>query len=623
MYSKNLSFLGFLVLGCSSTPSPPKPVKPIESAPVVVQAQPSSTPIPTPPAPQAGPTPTERLGKFLGQLAVIDQPETLLLGVETVPSTGYGSLYGEGAHAPPEDKLHTFVIQFRDGRAELVGELPFLAIPQEKGFLYMGVASYERDDTELERERQGEKFGFDDEYGSKVYWYVASSLWRTIDRSKVDAVRKAKRRQLEGNRKWGDLSGEDVNYVTPRALCTTQYSAEWTGGALAFRAHEEQALEGLVKKLPPTLNKYTDDAGLLNFARTILEQREPGQDHTDIPLDKPYDMGWAKVNWRKDSRACLARENGQVMLTGVIRLPNNSARSSEWEASVKVAPPELASQAPPAIAFSDINRSFAVPKPLDALVSPRKTILIAQWKDRFAMYGAKQAVPLLTIPLSGRVVMAEWADGDAASVWARVGDAPKTPTSLACACDVGTICAENKCVKPKTVFVTSTLYDGNLGGLPGADAKCQERAKAAELDGDFKAWLSDSNTSAASRLSHSNVPYVLVDGTIIAKDWSAWASGDHLAPIRRTEFGQWPASVASPPGCARSIVWTNTNEDGTIAAKERSCSDWTDGTSSPNPAKGGQEAVWGRADDDYKWSSQCKSNYAGCNGKFPLFCVEQ
>ena len=34
---------------------------------------------------------------------------------------------------------------------------------------------------------------------------------------------------------------------------------------------------------------------------------------------------------------------------------------------------------------------------------------------------------------------------------------------------------------PNIVFVTSIAYDGNLGGLVGADQKCQARAEAAGL----------------------------------------------------------------------------------------------------------------------------------------------
>src|SRR5205823_203503 len=73
----------------------------------------------------------------------------------------------------------------------------------------------------------------------------------------------------------------------------------------------------------------------------------------------------------------------------------------------------------------------------------------------------------------------------------------------------------------KVVFVTSTSYDGNLGGLTGGDAKCQARAVAAGLAGTYKAWLCSGSTSAASRLSHlSTGDYVRLDGAVLANGWA-------------------------------------------------------------------------------------------------------
>ena len=50
------------------------------------------------------------------------------------------------------------------------------------------------------------------------------------------------------------------------------------------------------------------------------------------------------------------------------------------------------------------------------------------------------------------------------------------------------------------VFNSSTSYNGNLGGLTGADAKCQSRAAAAGLTGTYKAWLSSTTINAKDRL---------------------------------------------------------------------------------------------------------------------------
>lgn len=78
-------------------------------------------------------------------------------------------------------------------------------------------------------------------------------------------------------------------------------------------------------------------------------------------------------------------------------------------------------------------------------------------------------------------------------------------------------------LRTKRVFVTSTTYDGNLGGLAGADAKCQARANAATLGGTWKAILGDSTITPQQRTDY-NWDY-LVDlwkRPIVAK-WELWS----------------------------------------------------------------------------------------------------
>ncbi|MCX2975969.1 hypothetical protein EYC82_01190 [Halieaceae bacterium IMCC11814] len=71
----------------------------------------------------------------------------------------------------------------------------------------------------------------------------------------------------------------------------------------------------------------------------------------------------------------------------------------------------------------------------------------------------------------------------------------------------------------KTVFVTSERYSGNLGGLTGADQKCNALAAAASLSGTYKAWLSTPVASPDSRFVKSAVPYVTVNDRVVADDW--------------------------------------------------------------------------------------------------------
>ncbi|NUN04818.1 MAG: DUF1554 domain-containing protein [Bdellovibrio sp.] len=64
-------------------------------------------------------------------------------------------------------------------------------------------------------------------------------------------------------------------------------------------------------------------------------------------------------------------------------------------------------------------------------------------------------------------------------------------------------------------FITSTTYDGNLGGIAGADAKCQARANAASLGGTWKAIISDSTTNAQSRMKFRTKPVYDLAGRLL------------------------------------------------------------------------------------------------------------
>ncbi len=133
---------------------------------------------------------------------------------------------------------------------------------------------------------------------------------------------------------------------------------------------------------------------------------------------------------------------------------------------------------------------------------------------------------------------------------------------LACAMGVDIVF----CTCPtKTVFATSTAQNGNLGGMTGADALCQSLANAASLEGTYLAWLSDSTGSPITRFTQATVPYVRVDGTVIADDWADLTDGDIQAPINIDETGAIVSGNA----------WSNTDPDGSKTAKDISCADWT------------------------------------------------
>ena len=113
-------------------------------------------------------------------------------------------------------------------------------------------------------------------------------------------------------------------------------------------------------------------------------------------------------------------------------------------------------------------------------------------------------------------------------------------------CDVNASCNPDtgECESSsKIIFITSETYTGNLGGLAGADVECNSLAEAAELSGTYKAWLSTPTVSAADRLTHSEVPYVLPDGTRVADDWIDFTDGALAHAIDMTDTG---ATISLP-----------------------------------------------------------------------------
>jgi hypothetical protein len=119
------------------------------------------------------------------------------------------------------------------------------------------------------------------------------------------------------------------------------------------------------------------------------------------------------------------------------------------------------------------------------------------------------------------------------------------------------------------MFVTSTVQDGNLGGLVGADALCQYRAAVAGLPGQYRALLSTQAVSAMSRLSGYR-GWMRVD----RKPFTDTPTG--LFVNRQVfyspsldEFGQ---SVTIDP--LRTSAFTGTGRSGD-AYMTYTCADWT------------------------------------------------
>jgi hypothetical protein len=158
-------------------------------------------------------------------------------------------------------------------------------------------------------------------------------------------------------------------------------------------------------------------------------------------------------------------------------------------------------------------------------------------------------------------------------------DAPPTPPvdrcqAAACGatadgcCPAGCLSSTDAdCPPANRLFVTSTTYTGNLGGLVGADARCNERARAAGLEGKFIAMLSTSRVAAFSRLDGSR-GWVRTDGKPFVDTTADLAAGRIYYPPIADEFGK-----PRPYQAGDQNVFAATFEDG--RPDDRNCSDWT------------------------------------------------
>ena len=121
----------------------------------------------------------------------------------------------------------------------------------------------------------------------------------------------------------------------------------------------------------------------------------------------------------------------------------------------------------------------------------------------------------------------------------------------------------------KTVFVTSAKFKGSLGGLAGADDKCQAEADGRASivpSGTYLAWLSDGTDSPDTRFTKSAHPYMLPDGTKIAENFTDLTDGSVLNKINSDPTGK-------PLGL--QLFWTGTKSDGTTSQNLVTCHGWT------------------------------------------------
>jgi hypothetical protein len=188
---------------------------------------------------------------------------------------------------------------------------------------------------------------------------------------------------------------------------------------------------------------------------------------------------------------------------------------------------------------------------------------------------------------------------------------------------------------PMTFFVTSSRSTtGNLGGLSGADATCQQLATAAGAGGhEWRAYLSANHdpanggrpVDACSRIGIG--PWRNANGVLVARNLDELHSrtGDASLLIDETGHrinGQWPGS----PAPVEHDILTGSNADGTLIP-DKTCNDWTSQSSAisarvghsdglgPGASPAGALSSWNSSHDN----ESC-ANTAPRGGAGRLYC---
>lgn len=185
-------------------------------------------------------------------------------------------------------------------------------------------------------------------------------------------------------------------------------------------------------------------------------------------------------------------------------------------------------------------------------------------------------------------------------------------------CDDGNdIYADNcypTCVAPSMqIFLSSEVYYGGLGGVAGADQKCQALAKKAGLAGTYKAWLWTSNSGPEVTFYQSPGRYIRPDLVKVANNFAHLLHGPLMAPIVVTEKKEKIADLDTP-------IWTGWypfDQNGMNPFyDEYTCGDWTYGEWGKWAETGGVSFA-----DSYFFG---KGSGLNCGIEtLPIICVQQ
>lgn len=194
------------------------------------------------------------------------------------------------------------------------------------------------------------------------------------------------------------------------------------------------------------------------------------------------------------------------------------------------------------------------------------------------------------------------------SLQVRLNSSVSVSTLLTAAVSVGNT-SDNWDVTTKAgqtrIFATANTYNGNLGGLAGADTICQNEATTLGYSGTWKALMSDGTTNAKDRLTIA-YPVVRASSTSTVVD----------------AVNIWDGSITNSVNTSTNKVWTGTDSSGNKYGGN--CSSWSTALSSSNGCYGYGNLSTSKWVVDVLWGG-CNDGSGGylCNNVKKIYCVDQ
>lgn len=164
------------------------------------------------------------------------------------------------------------------------------------------------------------------------------------------------------------------------------------------------------------------------------------------------------------------------------------------------------------------------------------------------------------------------------------------------------------------IFVSSEKYSGDLGGRNGADDKCNQLAKAAGLEREYIALISDASSDVKGRITLTagavHVFRGASDSLLVADSFDELWDGKDLKS--KISYNEKFELLTAANGGKQEYPWTGSDSDG--AKTTDNCQGWTSANSSFNGWIGHTDSLG---------SDWVESSASACHNTRNIYCISR